>query len=143
MNLGSCYLSVIQLSLSTESLNFRSVTIKVEPDFIEYFHHDLTPGRHYIPASLDNLTQVVEYVISPENDSEMKLVVREANEWCRGAMGVETVTRSAMEQIGKYYSDLRDSLVDNDATLEEDGFAFIEHVDDLAPCFETLSNRNQ
>ena len=75
-------------------------------------------------------------MISPENDSEMKRVVRAANEWCRSAIGVETVTRSAMEQIGKYYSDLHEALVDNDATRKENDFAFIEHVDDLVPCFE-------
>ena len=41
-----------------------------------------------------------------------------------------------MEQIGKYYSDLHEALVDNDATRKENDFAFIEHVDDLVPCFE-------
>lgn len=101
----------------------------------------MTPGRHYIPASLDNLTKVVEYVISPENDIEIKRVVRAANEWCRSAIGVETVTRSAMEQIGKYYSDLHEAFVDNDASLKENDFAF-KHVDDLVPCFEeSLKNK--
>ncbi|EJK61081.1 hypothetical protein THAOC_18482 [Thalassiosira oceanica] len=121
-------------------LCLNSVTVKVEPSYIEYFHRDLTPGRHYVPASFDNLTQVVEYVISPENDSEMKLVVEEANGWCRGAMGVETVTRSAMEKIGEYFSDLAD-------VMEDDDSAFDEHVDDLVPCFEQLyqtgTNGNQ
>lgn len=106
-------------------LCMNSVTIKIEPDFIEYFHHDLIPGRHYIPASLGNLTQVVDYVVSPANDDEMKNVVREANAWCQQAMVVESVARSAMEQISEYYDELT-------ATIDESSIA-IEDVGDLVP----------
>ncbi|EJK44050.1 hypothetical protein THAOC_37445, partial [Thalassiosira oceanica] len=43
------------------------------------------------------------YVVSPANDDEMKNVVREANAWCQQAMVVESVARSAMEQISELF----------------------------------------
>jgi len=125
------YLAIIDVDGNGWSSRFpkllcmNSVTIKIEPDFIEYFHHDLIPGRHYIPASLGNLTQVVDYVVSPANDDEMKNVVREANAWCQQAMVVESVARSAMEQISEYYDELT-------ATIDESSIA-IEDVGDLVP----------
>ena len=72
---------------------------------------------------------------APENDGKMKNVVKEANEWCRSAMGIETVTRSAIEKIGQYYSDLSDNGI-----LDYSLFEYV--VDDLVPCFENLSQRS-
>ena len=54
-----------------------SVVIKITPDFITSDYHELQPNVHYIPASLDNITQVVEYVL--DNDLEMRKVVHSAN----------------------------------------------------------------
>ena len=40
--------------------------------------------KTYVPASLDNLTQVVEYVLDYNNQQEMKLIVNAANSWISG-----------------------------------------------------------
>ena len=42
--------------------------------------------EHYIPASLGNITQVIEYVLLEENDGRMKEVVNAANMWCKKRM---------------------------------------------------------
>ena len=39
---------------------------------------------HYVPASLENITEVVEYVLNNNNQHEMKEIVRSANVWCKG-----------------------------------------------------------
>ena len=50
-------------------------------------------------------------------------------------MGIETVTRSAIEKIEQYYSDLSDNGI-----LDYSLFEYV--VDDLVPCFENLSQRS-
>ena len=40
-----------------------SVIIKITPRWAEYFFDELQPMAHYVPANLENLTKVVEYVV--------------------------------------------------------------------------------
>ena len=60
-----------------------SVLIKIEPRWVEYFWDELIPMVHYVPASLENLTEVVSYVVDEANDQEMIQIVKNANDWCK------------------------------------------------------------
>ncbi|KAL3793278.1 hypothetical protein ACHAW5_003951 [Stephanodiscus triporus] len=79
-----------------------SVIIKIEPDFIEYFYDELTPMKHYVPASLDNLTDVVMHVMDKDNEVEMKRIVLAANSWCRRKMNAKQIALDMIQQLRKY-----------------------------------------
>ena len=82
-----------------------SVVIKIEPDFIEHFYDtsgEVQPMKHYVPASLDNLTQVVSYVTDKSNDDEMQAIVTAANTWCRESLTEEGLSRDALVQLDSY-----------------------------------------
>ena len=42
--------------------------------------------EHYVPASLDNLTDVAAYVMDKDNEDEMKDIVAKANSRCMRKM---------------------------------------------------------
>lgn len=71
---------------------------------------------HYVPASIDNLTIVVEYVLDNNNRHEMKMIVNSANAWCQRAVTKDQLTKDAIVQLIKYehalYSAYEDSWVD-------------------------------
>lgn len=77
-----------------------SLVIKISPDFIEQYYDELRPNVHYIPANVDNLTQVVKYVI--DNDVKMKSVVDRANAWCHGSRSKEALVEKAMLALELY-----------------------------------------
>jgi len=79
-----------------------SVVIKIDPDWIEYFYDDLQPMQHYIPASLENITEVVAYVLDNKNDAEMRELVIAANLWCKEKMTRDQLAQDAISQLGKY-----------------------------------------
>merc|ERR1712238_25791 len=64
---GNAWSSRFSLILCTNS-----VAIKVDPDYIEHFYVDLKPMVHYVPASLENITEVTEYVLDRKNRLEMR-----------------------------------------------------------------------
>ena len=57
---------------------------------------------HYVPASLENITQVVAYVMNKENGDEMKSIVKSANSWCKGALSEEGLANGAIRQLEVY-----------------------------------------
>jgi hypothetical protein len=65
-------------------LCYNSVTIKVEPLYVDYFFHDLIPWKHYVPvrADLSDLVENVAYVLDPMNEHIVKEIVAAANQWC-------------------------------------------------------------
>ncbi|KAL9189116.1 hypothetical protein ACHAXT_011606 [Thalassiosira profunda] len=83
-----------------------SVVIKIAPDFTEYFYAELRPDVHYVPASLDNITEVVSYVMDETNDAEMRAVVARANEWCRESNTVEKLASRAVGAVKAYAESL-------------------------------------
>lgn len=83
-----------------------AVVIKVDPDYVDYWYEDLIPGIHYIPASLENMTEVAKYVVDPQNDEEMKSVVKAANSWCKRTLTEEVLIRDEMYQLEEYESAL-------------------------------------
>jgi hypothetical protein len=42
--------------------------------------------EHYVPASLENITRVTEYVLRKQNEKEIEDIVNAAILWCRGSM---------------------------------------------------------
>ncbi len=104
-----------------------SVIIKIQPDFIEEYYSELIPGWHYMPANLDNLTTVVEYVLDESNDREMHNVVRNANEWCLRSMDKEVFGRRALDSVERY----RDALMRHDVDWDGDLF---NKYDDWIEC---------
>ena len=77
---------------------------KIDPDWIEYFYTDLEPMVHYIPASLENITEVTEYVLDENNMHAMKSVVDSANSWCKRTNTQEQLTKDAVSQLKRYES---------------------------------------
>ena len=69
----------------TRLLCYNSVVIKVhvDPDFEEYFMPTLTPGVHYLPASLENYTEVAKWAVQNSSLDQIKRIVKNANDWCK------------------------------------------------------------
>ncbi|KAK1747680.1 hypothetical protein QTG54_001643 [Skeletonema marinoi] len=63
-------------------LCYNSVIIKIAPDFVEANFKGLIPGVHYLPAMLDNITQVAEFVMDRTMMPDAQ-VVANANAWCK------------------------------------------------------------
>lgn len=64
--------------------------------------------KHYVPASLENLTQVAAYVLAEENDDEMRAIVNAANMWCKRKMTRDVMAKDMMLQLEKYKAALDD-----------------------------------
>lgn len=79
-----------------------SIIIKIAPDFIEEYYKELTPNVHYIPASLDNITRVVEYVLDEANEEQMKRIIKNANDWCIGSSNKKSLVDRAMNILLQY-----------------------------------------
>ena len=111
---------------------------QIEPDFVEHFYDeggDVRPMVHYLPASLDNITDVVAYAVDEENDVEMRAMVASANAWCKGALTEEGLANDAIRRLGTYKRAL-DSY-DGGSWVEEWRRVrqrFAETVDDLVDC---------
>ena len=58
--------------------------------------------KHYIPASLDNITNVTEYVIDERNEDDIMTIIASANAWCEDKMNRHALARDMMQQLQKY-----------------------------------------
>jgi hypothetical protein len=58
--------------------------------------------KHYVPASLDNITQVTVYVLYKENEEEMKDIMNAANLWCSRSMTIDAMVRDLMLRLKEY-----------------------------------------
>lgn len=63
---------------------------------------------HYVPASLENITEVAEYVLNVKNRQQMKAIVDAANAWCEKTNTQERLPIDAMLQLKKYEAALRE-----------------------------------
>ena len=57
---------------------------------------------HYIPATLQNLTQAVQYATDPDNEQTMQSMIRSANSWCQETLIEPSYVKDAMTQLNKY-----------------------------------------
>eukprot|EP00521_Asterionellopsis_glacialis_P013704 CAMPEP_0195298532 /NCGR_PEP_ID=MMETSP0707-20130614/23666_1 /TAXON_ID=33640 /ORGANISM="Asterionellopsis glacialis, Strain CCMP134" /LENGTH=470 /DNA_ID=CAMNT_0040360677 /DNA_START=274 /DNA_END=1686 /DNA_ORIENTATION=+ len=82
------YRAIVDIDGNTWSSRFgmqlclNSVTIKIKPQWIDYFDAELEPWVHYVPANLTNILEVVEHVVSDANQGAMRKIVENANGWC-------------------------------------------------------------
>lgn len=112
---------------------------KIEPDFIEYFYSDIggnvKPNEHYLPASLDNITNVVRYVMDAKNENEMKSIVKSANNWCAQSLSEEGLANDTILQLGVYKKAL-DDMYENDwkNDWKKVKQRFTNTIDDLVDC---------
>lgn len=107
-----------------------SVIIKIKPDFVEQFYEELLPMVHYVPASIDNITAVVEYVLDEQNQIEMRTIVSSANEWCKRSITSRKLANDAVRALGHYKIAL-DAL---DANWNRVFSQSVGLVDDIVPC---------
>lgn len=71
----------------------------------------------YVPASLQNITDVIEYVLDKKNRHQMKAIVDSANSWCKRTINKEQLPRDAISQLKKYETSLYD--IYNDSWIKE------------------------
>lgn len=72
---------------------------------MEYFYGDggdVKPMVHYVPASLENITEVVAYVMGTNNEGQMKTMVKSANSWCKRALNEDGMAKDSILQLGTY-----------------------------------------
>jgi uncharacterized protein (DUF2384 family) len=82
------------------------VLLQITPDYTEYFYDELRPNVHYIPASLDNITEVARYIVDKANESEMKNVVKAARSWCKRKMTKDAIAADVMTRLEMYFKAL-------------------------------------
>eukprot|EP01082_Thalassiosira_pseudonana_P012692 g11429.t1 g11429 contig5:826938-828536(+) len=114
-----------------------SVVIKIEPDYIEYFYDDLRPNVHYLPASLDNVTDVTAYAMNEMNNKQMKDMVASANSWCKRTLTEGVLITDAMFQLDEYEASLEIYADNHGSWLDEWRLAmkrFSRGNDDLVEC---------
>ncbi len=113
-------------------LCYNSVVIKIAPTFVEANSEGLIPDVHYLPATIDNITQVAEFVMDKDNDAKMQQIVANANAWCKQNMKREMMARSAIEAVEAY----RVLLNDYDKRWHEDWTSrkVYDGIDDLVEC---------
>ncbi len=111
--------------------------LQITPDYIEYFYDELRPNVHFIPASLDNITEVARYVVDEANESEMKNVIKAANSWCKRKMTKDAIADDAMTQLHAYFEAL-DVYKEQEGWKELNNFIFSDHFDDLLECGSKL-----
>lgn len=82
--------------------NSAVVLVAVEDDFEEYFMSDLIPGVHFIPANLQNFTDVAKMVTDKRNDDMLLNVVMNANAWCRNYLTEERLDSDFLSIMNGY-----------------------------------------
>eukprot|EP00571_Detonula_confervacea_P014385 CAMPEP_0172303372 /NCGR_PEP_ID=MMETSP1058-20130122/4910_1 /TAXON_ID=83371 /ORGANISM="Detonula confervacea, Strain CCMP 353" /LENGTH=457 /DNA_ID=CAMNT_0013014155 /DNA_START=63 /DNA_END=1436 /DNA_ORIENTATION=+ len=121
----------------TKLLCLNSVVIKIDQDWGEYFYHDLKPMVHYIPASLENITDATAYVINIENEEEMKSIVDSANKWCKEQVTEEELALDTIKQIEMYDDSLNAYMKAWMSTDEWIGVKnqLVHNISDLVDCY--------
>ena len=124
----------------------------MDPDYIEYFYGnggDVQPMIHYIPASWENITEMVAYVMDKKNEGQMKVMAMSANSWCKRTLNEERLGKEAILQLETYkivldtysnsswnhelrhvkqqFIDAMDNFVDCDAWSIVDHFLFLSY----------------
>ena len=82
------------------------------------------PTEHYVPASLDNLTDVAAYAMDKDNEDEMKDIVAKSNSWCRRKMNKKQIAKDMIQQLQKQNTALDEyfdgQMLDRSRIIAED-----------------------
>ena len=95
------------------------------------------PNVHYIPASLENITKVAEYALDDDNDTEIRRIVRRANEWCDGSRSLESLANRAVDALDEFRSALTGYYGGGGRRSWMEGLeagSAIDHMDELVVC---------
>ena len=89
-------------------LCYNSVVLKVEPEFVDYFHFDLTPWKHYIPikGDLSDLDEIAAFALDSKNDARIQKIIRAANDWCHTNMLETKLGEDALDVWESYVGHL-------------------------------------
>ena len=77
--------AVITVDGTGTSASFRSklaldaVMLKMESPLVQEIERVVLPGVHYMPFTMQNVSEVVQYVLAEENAAEMQAMVRRAH----------------------------------------------------------------
>lgn len=107
-----------------------SIVVKITPDFVEQTTQSLQPNVHYMPASLENLTTVVDYIMDENNDGEMKMIVSNANRWCHSNLRKDSLAKSAIDSLETYLT----AIHQDDMKLWASDLVKEQIVGDLVEC---------
>jgi hypothetical protein len=87
---------------------------------------------HYVPASLDNITQVAAYVLHKDNEGELKDIVNAANLWCRKSMTGDAMARDLMLRHEEYKTEFNNYMTANSINIES--MVSLLHPNDFVDC---------
>jgi hypothetical protein len=117
MEMADCqqYKAILDIDGNSWSSRFadllcmNSVVIKVQPQWVDYFHPELKPWVHYIPVhkDLSDLAEVVNLVLSNDTQQQMKTIVQNANEWCKSKITGTQMTIDMMWILISYVDMLK------------------------------------
>ena len=95
----------------------------------------MQPNIHYLPASLENITQVVSYAMDTKNDKKMKDMILSANDWCKHSLSEEGLANDALLRLEAYANAL-DSYRNGSWRTEWKVVKkrFIDTIDDFVDC---------
>lgn len=89
---------------------------------------------HYIPATIENLTEATAYVMDKNNEQKMKDMVKSANSWCQRTLIEKVFIDDAMIQIDEYSKTL-DGMNNNwQDEWKHVKNRFTSSIDDLVDC---------
>lgn len=85
-------------------LCMNSVVVKVEPEFVDYFHPQVKPWVHYIPLIMNssNLWEIGQYIVDPKNDAQLQQIVSNARQWCQNNMKYEKLIEYVLDSLSYY-----------------------------------------
>ena len=81
-----------------------AVVLKVEAHYVDYFYRTLQPYEHYVPVQYDlsDLLEQAEWATDPRNAETVKVIVRNAHQWCQERMTDIAVAEDMLDILDEY-----------------------------------------
>ena len=90
------------------------------------------PNVHYIPASINNLTSVIEHVINIQHDIQIQEIVQNAIGWCQQQLTEDVFINNAITTLYMYQKALvQHGVMDDNGWVGRSG---VDNIDDLVEC---------
>lgn len=91
---------------------------------------------HYIPATLDNITDVARYVVDESNEADVRKIIHEANSWCKRKMTRDSIINDAIDRLDKYMTMFDDFIEQGNCENEWKDFMSVYYpsADSLVEC---------
>mmetsp|Transcript_18395 Transcript_18395/g.38615 ORF Transcript_18395/g.38615 Transcript_18395/m.38615 type:complete len:93 (-) Transcript_18395:950-1228(-) len=89
---------------------------------------------HYVPASLENVTTTVAYVVDKENEAEIKGIIKSANSWCTKKMTEVRMAKDMMLQLQKYNKAANDCVPESACNETISALTSEDGINDWADC---------